>query len=135
MGLAERRAIEEIKKGALVEWTAKINKAAGFAPAMEILWDSLAVEGESHLYAECIPKVYFEPLVKSFASITRDEMGRDALKSALKKIVIKNESSSYSPNSFSFDGGVLTIDHQPCANVDDIEIRATALTKLIENKL
>jgi len=103
---------------------------------MEVDWESLTTADQSHLYGECWPKVYFQPQVEAFKSICADAMGKDALKAALKKIVIVNKGEIYYGDRWAkFDGGVLTLDHQPCTNVDNIQERTDGLRTLLEKAL
>ncbi len=136
MGLAERRAAKEFETNQFPALKAKVVAAAGYDVPMEIDWESLSAPEYAHLYAEAWPKVYFETLAQGFSNITVDQMGKDALKAALKKIIIKNTDSHYSaPGCYKFENGVLTFDHQPCSNVDDIKDRARELQKMLEAKL
>jgi len=99
-------------------------------------WESLAEAESAHLYEETWPKVYFTPVVDALKAICADDMGRDALKAVLKKVVIENKNGVYSASQVAaFADGVLTIDHKPCTNVDDVADRTTAITKLLESKL
>lgn len=136
MGLAERRAAKEFRETHYPALEAEIRAAAGFDLALEIDWDSLAVEEYGHMYAECWPKVYFQPLIESLKSITRDDLGREALADGLTRVVIRNQGDNSSPHSaITFEGKVLTIDHKPVTNVDDVKDRADHMTKLLEKAL
>ena len=136
MGLAERRAAKNFETTLFPALQKQVAEAAGFDVPIEVAWDTLAVADSAHLYDEAWPKVYFLPLVEAFKAITIDAMGKDALKAALKKIVVVNKSGGYSPGSaYSFEGGTLTVDHESCTNVDDVQARAEHLQKLLEKAL
>jgi hypothetical protein len=135
MGLAERRAIEQFKTDDYPGWQAKIEKAAGFPVPVEVSWEELAVNEYASSYAEFFPKVYFQPLVDALNAITFDELGRTAAREGLKKIIIRNTEEYYSTRGFTFADGVLTLDHQPHTNVDDIEERAKGLQQILESGL
>lgn len=136
MGLTEKRAIEDFKSNQYNDWKSKIETASGFQPEIQIEWDALATEGESHLFIEGFGKVYFEPLILAFKEITRDQMGSDALKKGLQKIHICNSSSFYSPNqAISFSSGVLKIDHSPTANIQDIKSRQQKIQEVLEKNI
>ena len=135
MGLAERRAAKEFETNKYPELKKKVLEAAGFEVPVEIDWESLATADQAHLYDEAWTKIYFQTLVDGFKQITIDQMGKDALKGGLKKIIIKNRGGHYSaPSCFEFVNGVLTFDHS-LSNVDDINSRAEELKKLLESKL
>jgi hypothetical protein len=63
-------------------------------------------------------------------------MGKEALKEVLKKVIVKNEGGFYSASSaYAFADGVLTIDHQPFNNIDNITERSTVLGELLMKNL
>lgn len=67
--------------------------------------------------------------------ICADDMGKTVLKRALKKVVIKNSSISYSPSNFSFADGVLVIDHCPTTNLNHTKEGTKKIVKLLEDAL
>ena len=135
MGLAERRAAKEFETNKFPDLKKQVIAAAGFEVPIEVDWESLATIDQAHLYDESWPKIYFQSLIDGFKQITVDQMGKDALKGALKKIVIKNRGGHYSaPSCYEFTGGVLTLDHE-LSNVDNVKERAEELKKLLESKL
>lgn len=136
MGFAERRAAKEFQDKEFPRWKSEIEAAAGFAVPVTVIWDQLAVDGYDHLYAEAWPKVYFKPLSAALQSIASDQMGKDALKSALKTITICNVSSCSNADSHcTFQGGELKLDHSPVSNIDYEKDRTTAIVKLLEKAL
>jgi hypothetical protein len=135
MGLAERRAIEQFKTNDYPGWKTKIDKAAGVALPVEVAWDELAVDDYASSYADFFTKVYFQPLVDALNAITFDELGRTAVRDGLTKIVVRNTEEYYSTRGFTFTDGVLTLDHQPHTNVDDVEERAKGLQQIPESGL
>lgn len=136
MGLAERRATKEFRDNRYPAIEASIRSAAGFEVPIDIDWDSLAKEDYASSYDEFWPKVYFEPLIAALQSITRDDLGREALAAGLSRIVIRNTSGYYSPSSaISFEGKTLTIDHDPASNVDDVKDRTDHLIRTLEKGL
>jgi hypothetical protein len=136
MGLAERRAAKEFETKRFPQLKKDIDEAAGFEVPVTVHWDSLAKEGEAHLYDECWPKVYFQPLVAALKGITFDEMGKEALKGGLKKIEIQNRAGIYYGNRMAtFEGGTLVLDHEPHSNVDSIDERTDGIRLLLESKL
>jgi hypothetical protein len=132
MGLAERRAAERFKNDDYPAWKEKIDTAAGFDVPVEVKWDELAAADYADSYASWFPKVYFQPMVEALSGIAIDQMGKDALRDGLKRIVVRNSEQYASTSGFAFDGGILTVDHKPYANVDYGTERAEGLQKLLE---
>jgi len=136
MGLAERRATKTFQDKSFPALKADIEKMAGFPVALEINWEQLAKESYADSFEESWRKVYFVPVLDALKSICRDELGKEALKAGLKKIVFCNTKDTYSAESaISFTGGELTIDHDPCTNVDYVKDRADVVLKVLEKGL
>lgn len=136
MGLAERRATKDFQDRVLPGLEAELHAAAGFTVALEVAWTELAVEDYAPSYEEFWTKVYFTPTLDALRSITRDDLGREALAAGLTKIVFRNSAGHYSPEAAaSFADKVLTVDHSPASNVDDIASRTAYLTRLLEKGL
>jgi hypothetical protein len=136
MGLQERRAVKAFQDGNYQTLTGEINTLAGYPLEFEVNWDTIAQEEYTHMYDEGFTKVYFTPLINAIKEITLDDMGKEALKESLKKVVIKNEAGNYyGSNAYTFAGGVLTIDHQPFSNIDNISERSEELSKLLMKNL
>lgn len=136
MGLAERRATKTFQEKSFPALKADIEKLAGFPVALEVSWEQLAKESYADGYEENWRKVYFVPVIDALKSICRDDLGKDALKEGLKKIVFCNTKDTYSAEAaISFTGGELTIDHDPCTNVDYVKDRADAVQKALEKGL
>lgn len=136
MGLLEKRAVKAFQEGSYKKLTDEINSLAGYTIEFEVNWDSLAVEEYAEMYDEFFTEVYFLPVVNAVKEIAGDDMGKEALKETLKKIVIKNEGDIYSASSaYSFSSGVLTIDHLPYNNVNNTTERTTVLTELLMKSL
>jgi hypothetical protein len=137
MGLLEKRALKAFQDGSYKTLTDEINAIAGYTIEFEVNWDSLAEEGYStEYYDEHFTKVYFTPLITALKEITADDMGKEALKEALKKVVIKNEEGNvYGSNAYKFGDGILTIDHKSFSNVDNITERSTELGALLMKNL
>jgi len=136
MGLLEKRAIKAFQDGSYKNLVKEINAIAGYELVFDVKWDSLASEEYAHLYEESFTKVYFTPIIAALKEITVDDMGKEALKGALKKVVIKNENNIYYGDyAYTFDGGTLTIDHSPISNIDNITERSESLAKLLNKSL
>lgn len=136
MGLQEKRAIAAFQENAFVNLVKEINAVAGYEPEWDVDWNTLAVDEYASLYNEGFTKVYFEPLKSAFNEIAADDLGKEALKQSLKKIIIKNEGNFGSPKSaYGFADGVLTIDHSPITNINDVAERTKYLVQLLSSKL
>lgn len=138
MGLQERRAQKEFVDNVFPGLKAEMEKAAGFSLEVTVDWDSITEDNYAHMYREAWPKVYFEPTIEAFKAICIDDMGKEALKSKLKKVVIHNKHGIYYGDrwaSFDDGSGTLTLDHQPVSNVDDVKARKEGLQTLLESKL
>ena len=135
MGLAERRGIKDFQDKHFVGHKAAVDEAAGFEVPLDVDWESIAAPGYSHMYDIAFAKVYFQPLVLAFRDICRDEMGRKALAGGLTRVVIKNSDRFYGGDSVSFEDAVLTVDHKPVTNIDDVQLRAEAIVRLLEERL
>ncbi len=131
MGLAERRAIKAFQDNKFPALKSEIDQAAGFPVELEVAWETLAVDDYDHLYDEALPKVYFLPLTEAFKAITIDDMGRDALKDGLKKVIFRHSGT----NELSFQDGIVILDHSPISNLDYWEDRKKTLQHALEKGL
>ena len=135
MGLAERRASKEFQDKHFPELKKEIQKLAGFEVPIEVLWEQLAVEGQTELYKEAWTEIFFKPVINGLRQIGRDEMGKDALKAGLKRIEFRNSAGAYSPSrAITFQDGQLVIDHE-LSNVGDTEDRTKYLIEIVEKGL
>lgn len=114
MGLAERRAAKQFETNKLPKLQADINAAAGFDVPLEINWLAIAVEDYADQYDDFFYKVYFMPLIEAIKGICIDDMGKEALKDGLKKVVITNEGNT----RCEFTAGVLKLPYNSIANID-----------------
>ena len=136
MGLAERRAAKEFETKRFAQFKTDIDTAAGFDVPVEVKWETFTIEGESHLYDECWPKVYFEPLIEALKAVAIDDMGKDALKTGLKRVEIANTKDVSNYDYYAtFEDGTLRLDHLPHTNVDDVSPRAKSVQKVLEKAL
>jgi hypothetical protein len=135
MGLAERRAAKEFQDKSFPELKNEIQKVAGFPVPIEVNWEQLSVEGQSHNYKEAWTEIYFKPVIEALRQIGRDDMGKEALKGGVKKVEFRNSSGAFSPHSaISFTNGMIVIDHA-LSNVGDTKDRATYLIEIVEKGL
>lgn len=139
--LAERRAVAAFQQDRLPALVAEINKAAGKEVPVEIQWNEIVTVGAAPRIADdgFMVDVYFRPLIQALSEITSDQMGRDALKAKLTRIVLRHDpatapASNY-PNGLTFADGTLTINFRPDTNAADVKDRAEAIRKALEAKL
>ena len=135
MGLAERRAAKAFETEKFPKLKAEVIAAASFEVPIEVDWESLSKPEMSHQYDETWPKLYFTPLIAAFKEICQDDMGKEALKAVLKKIVLTNKSGIYyGDRCAKLESGTLTIDHD-MSNVDNIKERQDGIRTLLEKAL
>jgi hypothetical protein len=134
VGLAERRGVKNFQEQKYPALKQQIDAAAGFDVPVEVLWETLQAPEYAHLYDEAFTKVYFVPLIDALKAITIDDLGKDALKASLKKVVIKAEADT-SRGIYTFTDGVLTFDHPPVSNLDYGADRKKELQSVLEKGL
>ena len=136
LGLAERRAVKAFEESSFPALKKQIEEAAGFAPPLEVRWTHLATKDSADSYVDAWPKVYFKPLIEALKRVGRDAMGKEALKSGLKSIIIQNSSGNYSSERWAtFRDGTLVLDHDPLSNQDYWEERKNRLVYILEKGL
>lgn len=133
MGIAERKAASQFEETVYPKLKKEIDAAAHFDVPVEVDWNSLALEGYDHLYEEAWTKIFFTPLIGALKAIATDALGREVLRGTLERIVIRNTTGASSGSSMvRFQDGVLTLDHHPVTNVDDIQDRQEAIQNALE---
>ncbi len=69
-------------------------------------------------------------------AITADDIGKEALKAGLKKVVITFDESTAPASNYEtglkLTDGVLTMNFTPWSNEDDLKRRAEAIQKVVE---
>ena len=141
VGLAERRAIAAYRESRYPAQEKAVQEAAGFPVLVEVAWDQLTIPGDAKYYSDpdYFEKTIFEPLAAGLKDVTKDQMGRDALREKLKSVRIrfdeKTAPASNYPNGLKFDGGVLDVNWRPYANVADFKDRVDAVVKVLEKNL
>lgn len=131
MGLAERRAVKGFQENKFPKLQQEVHQAAGFPVELDIRWDTLGVDDYAEMYEDAFVKVYFKPLIEALRAVACDDLGREALKEGLKKVVIRHTGTA----DIAFSGGVLTFDHHPVSNLDYWSDRKATLQKALEKGL
>lgn len=136
LGLAERRACKAFEEQSFPALKKQIDEAAGFDVPIEVRWGMIASKDYADSYSESWPKVFFKPLIEALKRVTHDEMGREALKSGLKRIVVQNSCNNYNSDRWAaFRDGTLFLDHDPVSNIDSWEERGKRLHHILEKGL
>jgi hypothetical protein len=136
--LPERRAITAYEKGTYATLLKNIQTAAGFAVPVEVKWETIALSDQAENYAhdDFWTNIFFVPLKQALATVAVDDMGKQAVRAKLKKIVVQYDSATAPVNAYadgvSFKGGVLTLNFTPYTNARDIDARAQAIQKALE---
>ena len=133
MGLAERRAIKAFQDNVFPELEGQVHAAAGTPIPFEVDWSSLAFEGYADSYPEGLKKIFFQPLVDAFHKVAFDDMGKQAVKDGITKIVIKG-TDNYSSWWAELENKVLTLTYT-FSNVDYVKDRTDVLVEKLEAKL
>lgn len=136
MGLAEKRAIEELKKGQFAEVVKNIKDITKFDVDVVANWDDFAthMDGRSDDISRYFMEMFGTTMVESLKAICADDIGREALQGVLKKITFKCDSNaSYSESGFSFANGEVVMNLTWSGN--DIEPRTKAMISLLEKSL
>jgi hypothetical protein len=106
MGLAERKAVHEVKENAFKEFEAKVAQVCGFSPKLEFDWATLENNPECVSFIERKrPSAYmFDRVLTALTAVCADDMGKSAIKEGLKEIKMIPAAGS-----LEFVGGVLTV--------------------------
>lgn len=136
MGLAERRIAKDFQENEFSDFLKELKETTGKEVSVEVAWNTLSVDGMSHLYKECWPQVYFTPLMDALKAICEDDMGKEPIADGLEKIVIKNEGGVSNARVWStFENKTITLDHKPTTNINNISDRTKSLQTALENGL
>ena len=135
MGLAEKRVLNQFALTVFPGLKQRVDEAAGFDVPLEVRWDTLAKDATySSSWLTGWPKIYFQPMIDAFQQICVDDMGKQALRTSLKRVVIQDTRDGYSSWWATFEGGTLTLDSM-FTNVDAVADRTRVLRDAIENGL
>jgi hypothetical protein len=105
MGLAEKRWVAEKKKTDEPVLVSQIKVTLGFDVPVEIDWEGFSADLKEASYI--MDDTYGLPnLVKALASITLDDLGKEAIQGALNKISV--QAAKADGASFAFENGAIT---------------------------
>jgi len=104
MGLEENRAQKEVEEKKLPGPAGKIKAMIGTNVPLEVEWASFPkAENINHIGAS------LKPLEDAIEKVCKDELGKQALKGTLKKILIRKAGPG-TGIAATFQGGTLTIE-------------------------
>ena len=86
MGLKEKRLAEDIKSTKVVEVLKTLETTVGYPLQLDIDWDSFTAYDEYALTR--LRDSFFRDLLEGIRLVAKDQMGKDALKSAVQTIKI-----------------------------------------------
>ncbi|WP_299712219.1 hypothetical protein [uncultured Tenacibaculum sp.] len=136
MGLTERRVIKAYQEGEYQNFLSEVKNLIEGEIEFDVDWNSLPNEKYSKWLEQGLTDIYFKPILNSFKNIAVDDMGKEAIKETLKKVVIKDENdNAFASQTYHFNEGVLTVNHCSYANIDKVDERTEALTELLESNL
>ncbi|ELY91973.1 hypothetical protein [Natrinema altunense] len=134
MDLKNKRKVKQFEEEELPSLKESMDDAAGFEVNLDIEWESLIDERVNEdLWFEGWTKVYFRPTIDAFEAICSDELGREALQADLESVVFRNEAGM--TGDISYEDGVLTVDKEPCTNMDKVDERTESIVTLLESNL
>lgn len=136
MGLIDDRAVNAYRDSVFPRWKQQLERYLGFTVSVEVDWKSLAIPGMSHWCFQHLTEVFFLPLSYAIEQVCYDDLGREALRNQLDSVVVRNSRDNSSSDSMvSFENGVLTIDHAPHINVQEIYRRTEVIRECLETHL
>jgi hypothetical protein len=130
MGLNERRKIKELQDTTFPGRVKEIEEICGQGIPYEVDWESLADDTEGLNF---IDNLSCHRLNMALRPICRDDMGKEAVRSGLKLIKLKNVKDK-AAMKMSFEGGVLEM-HCAYAQKTDGMFGDNAIRELLEAKL
>lgn len=136
MGLAEKRIIKAYQEGEYQNFLTQVKSLIGGEIEFDIDWNSLPNEEYPNNLQEGLTEVYFKPILNSFKSIAVDDMGKEAIRESVKKVIIKDENdNAYASQTYKFNEGTLIVDHCSYTNIGNTDERTKTLTQLLESNL
>lgn len=136
LNLKERQALEAYKKNFYPQHQKQVTDAAGVPFQFEITWEQFMAPDHLSYFNDSMEKCVFNVLAYGFKEICSDDMGKQAVKNSIKKVVLKNTRDSYNAEgSFTLKDGVLTYDINPHANHDYWREKATCFVSYLGDNL
>ena len=105
MGLQEKRAIQEAQEKWLPKRKQELQAFAGTEIAYEVAWDGFADDAKGINWLENNGP---EIVAQAFRVLCGDQVGKDAVKAAVKKVLFKNTKEA-KDKKLSFESGTLEV--------------------------
>lgn len=136
MGLIVERSLKAYRECVFPAWKRRLESYLGFPVCIDVEWASLLRPDMSIWCFQHLTEVYFLPLQYAIEQIAYDDLGRKALQTNLLSIVVRNsKGNSDCLSMVTFEEGVLTIDHDPHTNVQEIYLRTEAIVQCLEERI
>lgn len=119
MSLDDKRAMKKYEAEIYPALKKMLDAAAGFDVPVEPHWDKLTVEGRARdaLEGYYLTDIFFVPLIAAVKNLAADQLGKEALKSGLKKVVMTYDAETAPISNYAagwlFANGVFTINYEP----------------------
>lgn len=129
MGLEDRRKIKAYTEQDIPAAEEELSRLCGGKIKVEADWESFTTDPESLPYFGTALNV----IGKAFAHLCRDELGQDAVKQGIQKVVIKNLAKA-SGNFIKLEKKILKVDWA-LGNGRETNLYEDAITKAIDKDL
>ncbi len=105
MGLQEKRAMKEAVEGWLPKRQKELNDLCAGEVPYEVDWDSFADDAKGISWLEANGP---QQVASAFRVVCKDDLGKEAIRDGIKKVVLKNV-GEIEGKALSFDDGVLAL--------------------------
>ena len=130
MGLNERRKIKELSETTFPERVREIEEICGAPIPYEVDWDSFADDAEALNFLD---NLACHRINMALRTICTDDMGKEAVRDALKNVALRNVKDK-GERRMSFEDGTLSLQTAWALRTDayfsDSEIRQELMKKL-----
>ena len=130
MGLNERRKVKELQEVVFPERVKEIEEICGKAIPYDVQWETLADDLEGLNF---IDNLSCHRLNMALRVICQDELGKEAVREGLAKVVLANV-KELSQMEMTFAGGVLTMKCAYAKHTDGM-FSDSAIRQLLTDKL
>ncbi len=131
MGLEEKRWAKSKREKDGPAFVAQIQAITGTKAAVDIDWDAFSENLEEVGYISD-DQYGLNNLLRALTSICGDDLGKDAIKDSLKKVVVKPAKSA--ETKFAFEGGIISWNAY-FGSKSEGYIYTDAMKKALESKL